>query len=258
MKARSGHTPTRTRRGTFLGWRRQLVVGLVLLLAMLSGCGDDETASSDSTPTPIETTEPVATTTATPEPTATEVPTVEPTATETPLPTPEPTATSDPTPAAQPTATAVPTPTVAATATPGATPTPTPAPITHSGVINIDAGEEFVISIESDQSTGYAWELSHALDTKIVELVGEDYVAPGASEPGIPGYQLFTFRGVADGAATLRFWYVRDVDNPPVPTQLAVYELLVGDAIPVCTGDFKVEVGEEFVMDLRSNAGTGY
>ena len=72
-----------------------VLIGLLIVVAALAGCGDQATPTVAPTPEPTATTPP----TATPEPTAT--PTTEPTATPTaePSPTPEPTATPTATPA---------------------------------------------------------------------------------------------------------------------------------------------------------------
>ena len=100
------------------------LLSLVLLMALMSGCGGDQltthlpdpTATSEPTPQPT----PEPTPTVTPEATATPVPTATPGVTSEPPPQPTP----EPTPTFMPEATAIPVP----TATPGVTSEPPPQP----------------------------------------------------------------------------------------------------------------------------------
>jgi hypothetical protein len=113
--------------------QRTIIVCLLAVSLLLSGCGPGQLLGPTLTPTPTPTltptptSTPTQTATPTPTPTPTSTPTQTPTSTPTPTPTSTPTftPTSTPTATATPTETPTPKPTIAPTKTP--TPTPTPA-----------------------------------------------------------------------------------------------------------------------------------
>ena len=96
---------------------------MILSMAVLMGCGSEQTPEELFTPTPSATNTP------------------EPTVTNTPTPSPAPTATNTPTPSPEPTATNTPTPRPTSTPTPKPTNTPTPKP-TEVPIVKKDGNVE--------------------------------------------------------------------------------------------------------------------
>ena len=102
----------------------------------------------------------------------------------------------------------------------------------QAGAIEVSPGEEFVVSLESNASTGYAWELSAPLAESVVELVSDTYIEGDTDIVGAPGRQELRFRALADGSTYIQLWYVRSFDDPAEPTERAQYELIVGTGRP--------------------------
>jgi len=73
--------------------------------------------------------------------------------------------------------------------------------------IEVTAGNDFKIVIESNSSTGYHWELVGDLDENIVQLVSKDYRADEPVMPGSGGRDVLVFQAVAAGETTITLGY---------------------------------------------------
>jgi predicted secreted protein len=92
-----------------------------------------------------------------------------------------------------------------------------PDPDDSDAPITASAGEQFVVALDSNATTGYTWQLDDPGDTSVVQLVGSEYVAPGAQAPGAGGKELWTFEAAAPGTTTLVLSYRRPFDPPTIP-----------------------------------------
>ena len=88
---------------------------------------------------------------------------------------------------------------------------------TQCEVINARAGENFIITLESNPTTGYSWQLAKPLDEKIVQLVGSEYVPSKTDLVGAGGMEKWTFLAVKKGTTRVSLKYVRpwEKDKPP-------------------------------------------
>ena len=73
--------------------------------------------------------------------------------------------------------------------------------------IEVAAGNEFKIFIDSNPSTGYHWDLIGALDESIVQFVSRDYRADEPVMPGSGGKDVWVFQAVAAGETTITLGY---------------------------------------------------
>ena len=69
--------------------------------------------------------------------------------------------------------------------------------------IQLADGERFEVRLPENASTGYQWSVARLSDA--VELVDDDFVAPGTMVPGAQGEHRFTFvaRGSGGGRVVL-------------------------------------------------------
>jgi len=80
--------------------------------------------------------------------------------------------------------------------------------------IVVRRGEEFVITLDSNATTGNRWELAQPLDEKIVTLLDQEYVTSGPPIPGAGGQEHWTFKAVGPGTTQLALAYKRANQNP--------------------------------------------
>lgn len=88
--------------------------------------------------------------------------------------------------------------------------------------IQVKAGDEFVIVLESNASTGFAWRLASATEERTVRFVRSRYEGPSASAAvGAAGKEYWTFAAVAGGSAVIRLEYARSFETTPATTTAA-------------------------------------
>ena len=80
--------------------------------------------------------------------------------------------------------------------------------------INLADGQEFVIVLESNQTTGYSWQEQY--DNKILKLVDKSYKAREGSESvvGAGGTEFFRFQTLSTGETKITFTYKRAWEQP--------------------------------------------
>jgi len=124
-----------------------------------------------------------------------------------------------------------------------------------SETIEVTVGEEFVISLDSNPSTGYSWEVTSSLPAWL-ELIGSEYIPTPTDPPviGGGGTEEWTFRANAAGTATVTFEYRRPWEKDQPPAQRKTFVIVAR----VAGEQIEVTVGEEFVISLDSNPTTGY
>jgi inhibitor of cysteine peptidase len=91
--------------------------------------------------------------------------------------------------------------------------------------ITVGVGEQFEVRLESNPTTGYAWQVVEQPDA--IELVSSEFEAPDTSLVGAGGIEVFVFEGASAGSGALRLEYVRSFENPPVPAETAEFQVQV-------------------------------
>jgi len=100
-------------------------------------------------------------------------------------------------------------------------------PAKSTAPVETEVGLVFSITLESNPTTGYRWQLATPLDEKIIKLVGSKYVAPKAGRLGVGGKEVWTFKAVGRGKAEISLKYVRpwEKDVPPAQRQVISVEV---------------------------------
>ncbi len=82
-------------------------------------------------------------------------------------------------------------------------------------------GDQIVITLDSNRTTGYQWALAAQPGPTVVQLRASIYNEPEQAMPGRGGTESFTFAAVTKGTGTLTLNYVRpwEKDTPPAKTQ---------------------------------------
>lgn len=91
--------------------------------------------------------------------------------------------------------------------------------------IVVAPGEDFVITLDSNATTGYRWELSQPPDEKVVTLVSHEYQGSGLPVSGAGGQEHWTFRAAGRGTTEINLIYRRENQPgnfPPTTFQVTV------------------------------------
>ncbi|MBN2131081.1 MAG: protease inhibitor I42 family protein [Sedimentisphaerales bacterium] len=134
-------------------------------------------------------------------------------------------------------------------------PTPPPEPQPPAETIEVTVGDEFTISLDSNATTGYSWELTSPLPAWL-ELIGTEYILT-PTDPPIPGgggVEGWTFRANGAGTATITFEYRRPWETDQPPAERKTFVIIARPARET----IEVTVGQNFVISLQSNPTTGY
>src|SRR5947208_2076654 len=73
----------------------------------------------------------------------------------------------------------------------------------------VKRNDAIVVTLDSNWSTGYRWELAPSFSPSPVRFVSRRYVAPKKSVPGAAGKEIWRFRAVSHGRKVLNFLSVR-------------------------------------------------
>ena len=89
------------------------------------------------------------------------------------------------------------------------------------GLVEVKVGQEFNITLDSNPSTGYQWQLAKQLNGSILVLIGAQYIPSERGRIGAGGTEVWTFKAVKSGTAEISLEYVRpwETDVPPIKEQ---------------------------------------
>jgi inhibitor of cysteine peptidase len=100
----------------------------------------------------------------------------------------------------------------------------TPGTVSSMKVTN---GQDFTISLQSNQTTGYQWQLSEPLDQKVVKKVNSEYKPDQSDAMGAGGVEIWTFKAVGKGGADIKMKYVRPSEKGAKPAEQRVFKVTV-------------------------------
>ena len=73
--------------------------------------------------------------------------------------------------------------------------------------IEIAAGGSFTVTLDSNATTGYSWELKGISDNAVIEKTDNRYDAPTSGLMGAGGKEVWTFKALKAGTTTLSMEY---------------------------------------------------
>lgn len=98
--------------------------------------------------------------------------------------------------------------------------------ITASGPVTIKRGEEILVALAANPTTGYSWSASVAGNT-VVAAEGSAYRAPASRALGAGGEQILAFEARRTGTATITLSYGRPWEKGVKAAQTVVITVTV-------------------------------
>ncbi len=93
--------------------------------------------------------------------------------------------------------------------------------------VRIPAGSEFTLTLESNRTTGYQWQLAGTPDETVVKLIESRYELPDTKLLGAGGREVWTFNAVGKGKTKISLKYVRPWEKDVPPVKEAVFTVVV-------------------------------
>jgi inhibitor of cysteine peptidase len=97
----------------------------------------------------------------------------------------------------------------------------------NDNIIETAVGKSFTITLDSNPTTGYRWQLARQMDTGLVELVNSQYIAPKTDLVGAPGHEEWHFKAIREGKAIISFDYVRPWEKDELPVQTESFIIII-------------------------------
>ena len=97
----------------------------------------------------------------------------------------------------------------------------------NDNIIETAVGKSFTITLDSNPTTGYHWQIARQMDTGMVELIDSQYIAPKTDLVGAPGKEEWHFRAIREGKAIISFDYVRPWEKDELPGQTESFIVII-------------------------------
>lgn len=94
-------------------------------------------------------------------------------------------------------------------------------------VIEVKPGEEFTITLESNQTTGYGWQFSKPLDKSLLELIITGHSLDHPNLVGSGGKQMWTIKALKPGKTQIFFKYVRPWEKDVPAIKEESYSIII-------------------------------
>lgn len=92
----------------------------------------------------------------------------------------------------------------------------------------IAVGQELRVTLESNPSTGYHWDIDGALPAQLEQIGSSEYTQGGGpGMTGAPGTEAWTFKGRTTGEAQLKMKYWRTFEPTATPAETFAVDVTV-------------------------------
>lgn len=93
--------------------------------------------------------------------------------------------------------------------------------------MKVKIGQQFAISLRSNPTTGYGWQIAKPSDSRIVRLLGSKYKTGKTALVGSGGNEIWNCKAVGQGKTAITLKYSRPWEKgvPPVETHTYVIEV---------------------------------
>ena len=88
--------------------------------------------------------------------------------------------------------------------------------INNNFTITVNRGQQFVLTLESNPTTGYEW--LAVFNKNLINSISHKYEPPSLSTTivGQSGKEIFTFKALTNGTTALRMLYKREWEREPI------------------------------------------
>jgi inhibitor of cysteine peptidase len=92
-------------------------------------------------------------------------------------------------------------------------------PAQDAKTVTVTNGQEFSVTLASNPTTGYRWDLAKPLNTNFVRLLTNEYVRPDSRLMGAGGREVWRFKAITQGTTEIDLKYARSWEKDVAPAQ---------------------------------------
>ncbi len=93
--------------------------------------------------------------------------------------------------------------------------------------IELKAGDEINIVLESNETTGFVWSQADGMDTRVIEKVSDQYYASTSNRVGAPGEHTWIFKALQQGETKIKLNLGKPWETDVVPLKALTYTIKV-------------------------------
>ncbi len=94
-------------------------------------------------------------------------------------------------------------------------------------MIGTVARKSLVITLESNKTTGYEWQLAEPLDNNMLRFVSSKYATGDSDLVGAGGKEEWTFMALKPGRTTVSLKYVRPWEKETPPAKKIIFVVVI-------------------------------
>lgn len=92
-------------------------------------------------------------------------------------------------------------------------------------VLRLNEGDEFIIMLSSNRTTGYQWQIDRPLDGNKIKQAGLMYIPDKTGLVGSGGKEEWKFKARGTGKSKISFKYVRPWEKGAKPADKKVFDV---------------------------------
>ncbi|PKN60957.1 MAG: hypothetical protein CVU53_00430 [Deltaproteobacteria bacterium HGW-Deltaproteobacteria-11] len=94
--------------------------------------------------------------------------------------------------------------------------------------VTVREGQTFALTLRSNPTTGYIWQLTEPLNEGIVRFIGQEYRMDKTDRVGAGGREIWTFKAVGSGETRINLKYARPWEKDTAPAKTAQFRIVSG------------------------------
>ena len=93
--------------------------------------------------------------------------------------------------------------------------------------IDVELCKEFTVTLESNKTTGFGWDIAIPIDENIIKFMSCEYIAADTGLIGSGGREIWSFRAVCPGKTNISFKYIRPWEKDVPPAKNLTFNVVV-------------------------------
>ncbi len=94
--------------------------------------------------------------------------------------------------------------------------------------VAVREGQTFALTLRSNPTTGYIWQLAKPLNERIIRFTGNKYQGDISGLMGAGGREIWTFKAVGSGETRINLKYVRPWEKDTAPAKTVQFRIVSG------------------------------